>query len=244
MANIRERYQNPVGGDTINLRLFTYNSNNLANVTGVSKVDIYFLDPTEVTETNLDGRRLVETITTITQESTGKYLIQLNLEEPKYCIGKYLDVWSLEFENEDCPASVENPFQIYPDLWYTTPIPVVYDFAFTFRPNRLRQGSKRYLIIEVTPNVPRGTDLARYYENLAIVADLNISIEELCGECVPVEEDLRLIVDNEPVDYREKRYGYFYLDTTDMDCAVYNVWFTLSLGENLYISDKSQLQIF
>ncbi len=241
----KERYQNPTSSSgQLNLRLFTYNSNNLANVVGVNKVDIYFFDPTEVTETNKDGRRLVETINTITQESVGKYLIQLNLTEPIYCIGNYVDVWSLEFENEECPATVENHFQIYPDLWYTTPIPIVYDFAITFRPNKLRQGSKRYLIIEVTPNVPKGTDLARYYENLAIVADLNISIAQKCGDCVPNEEDLRLIVDNQPVDYREKRYAYFMLDTSDMDCGIYDLWFQMAFGESLYISDRYQLQIY
>ncbi len=240
----KERYQNPTTTDTLNLRLFTYNSNNLQDVQSVSKVEIYFLDPTEVSETNRDGRRLVDTINVITQEDTGKYLITISMFQPKYTIGKYLDVWYLNFEGEESPATVSNPFEVYPDLWYTTPIPIVYDFAFTFRPNRLRKGAKQYLIIEITPNVPRGTDLARYYENLAIVSNLKISIEQKCGDCVPAEDDLRLIVDAAPVDYREKRFAYFLFDTSDYDCGIYNVWFELDFGESIYLSNKNQLQIF
>jgi len=244
MAALKERYQNPVCGDQLNLRLFVYNSNNFANVVCVNKVDIFYLDPNEVTEGNPEGRRLVETITDINQTDVGKYIINVSLDQPKYCIGKYRDVWSLQFEDEECPASIENPFQIYPDLWYTTPIPIVYDFAIVFRPNKIRQGSKRYLIIEITPNVPKGTDLARYYENLAIIADLKISIEQHCGDCVPCEQDLRLVVDNDPVEIREKRYGYYFIDTTDMDCGIYNVWFDLAFGDSLYRTEKYELQIY
>lgn len=245
MAN-KQRYQNPTCGDTVTLRLFTYNSNNLRNVTAVDKVEIYFLDPKEVSVSNPDGRRLVQTITTasVVQEATGKYQIAVDLTQPKYGIGKYLDIWTLKFEGEECPATVENPFQVYPDLWYTTPIPVVYDFSFQFRPNSLRKGSKRYIIIEVMPNVPRGTDLARYYENLAIASDLRVSIAQKCGDCVPAEADLRLVVDRALVDYREKRHGYYFLDTTDLDCGIYDVWFELAFGESTYISDKMVLNIF
>ena len=57
----KERGQNPVVGDTVNLKLFTYNSNNRIDIAEVSKVDIYFLDPEERTAANPDGRRLVET---------------------------------------------------------------------------------------------------------------------------------------------------------------------------------------
>ena len=48
----KERYQNPAIGDAINLRFFTYNSNNPTNVFNVEKVDIYYLDPHEKTEKN------------------------------------------------------------------------------------------------------------------------------------------------------------------------------------------------
>ena len=109
MAN-KQRYQNPTTGDTVALRLFTYNSNNLNNVQSIEKVEIFFLDPVEVSESNKDGRRLVETITTITQEDTGKYLISVLMEQPRYTIGKYLDIWHLQFEGEESAATIENQF--------------------------------------------------------------------------------------------------------------------------------------
>lgn len=244
MAAIRERFQNPTCGDTVKLRLFTYNQNNLTNVNNVVKVEIYHLDPAARMESNPHGRRLVETLTDVTQEDVGKYLAEIALESPKYVIGRYVDVWYLEFEGEECGATVENVFDIYPDLWYTTPIPVVYDFGFSFRPNRLRKGSKRYIIIEVTPNVPKGSDLGRYYENLAIASDVRVTIEMKCGDCVPQEEDLRIIVDRASTEYREKRFAYYFLDTTDMDCGVYDIWFELAMGENVYVSEKNQILIF
>ena len=244
MAATKERFQNPVCGDTVILRLFVFNSNNLANVDSITKVEIFFLDPAEVSDTNKDGRRLIQEFTTVQQDDVGKYFIEITASSPEYTIGKYIDVWHLEFIGEDCPATVQNNFQLYPQLWYTSPVPVVHDFSFTFRPNRIRSGEKRYIIIEITPNVPRATDLARYYENLAIVSDLKISMEMNCGDCVPQEQDLRLIFDKESVTMREKRLGYFQIDTADMDCGIYNVWFQLELGGNVYISDKQQLQIF
>ena len=60
MSKTVERYQNPSVGDSIKLRLFTYNSNNLADLLSISKVDIYYLDRELVSDTNPDGRRLVE----------------------------------------------------------------------------------------------------------------------------------------------------------------------------------------
>ena len=113
-----------------------------------------------------------------------------------------------------------------------------------FRPQKLRKGSKRYLIIEINPNVPKGTDLQRYYENLAIVSDLKVSIEQKCGTCVPQEQDLRMVVDRASVDYREKKFGYFMLDTNEMEVGIYDVWFEMEMGENTYISDRFQLQIY
>ena len=71
-----------------------------------------------------------------------------------------------------------------------------------------------------------------------------MSIELACGNCVPAEQDLRLIVDRSLVDYREKGYGYYFLDTTDYDEGIYNMWFTLSFGENVFVSDKNSFQIY
>jgi len=166
------------------------------------------------------------------------------LEQAVYTIGRYSDVWTVEVESGETEAQIENSFEIFPDLWFTSPVPVVYGFDFSFRPNKIRQGSKNYLIIDITPNVPKTSDLNRYYQNLAIVSPLKVSIEQECGECMPAEQDLRLVVDCELVELREKCVGYYYLDTTEMDCGIYNVWFQMDFGDTVHISDKQQVQIY
>ena len=242
---LKQRYQNPVVGDTVRLRLFFYNSNNFANVSNINSISIYRVEDGQSTN-DANARTLIQTIpgTSVVQEATGKYYIDVELSA-SYTIGTYVDVWDVDFESSyENQSTVTNIFQVYPDLWYTTPIPVVYDFNFTFRPSRLRQGSKRYIIVEVVPNVPQGTDLQRYYENLAIVGDLKVSIEQRCGECLPKEADLRLIVDKAEVDYREMQFGYYQIDTSDYEVGIYDIWFELDLGDNIYISERNQLQIF
>jgi hypothetical protein len=92
--------------------------------------------------------------------------------------------------------------------------------------------------------VPKGTDLQRYYENLAIRGNLKISIEQRTGTCLPFETDLRMVVEKADMDYREKLYGYYMLDTTDLDIAIYDVWFELDFGDSVYISDRQSLQIY
>jgi hypothetical protein len=239
---VKERTQNLTCGDTVNLRLFTYNSNNRRDVVSIESVDIYTEDATQP-----NGWRLVKSIdgSEVTREDTGQYVLQVELSDPLYTIGAYRDVWTVTFESGECAtAQIQNFFQVLSDLWFTTPIPPIYDFRFDFRPNKLRKGSKRYIVIQVVPNVPRGSDLLPYYENLAIVSDLRVSIEIACGECVPAEQDLRLIVDRTLVDYREKGYAYYFIDTTDYDEGIYNIWFELAFGENLYDSDKNSFQIY
>jgi len=242
----KERYQNPIVGDEINLRLFTYNSSNLQDVVSVDEVNIYFLDPNNKTVDNPDGRRLIDTIdgSAVTLESTGTHLITLSTEVAKYTIGKYVDVWSVTLVEDQPAQTIENQFTLYPDLWYTTPIPIVYDFDFRFQPNKFRQGSKQFIIIEIIPNVPRSSDLERYYTNLAIVSDLKITIEQACGNCMPEEEDLRKIIDEESVDYRELKYGYYKFDTSELDCGIYNITFKLEFGDNIYISERMPIQVY
>jgi hypothetical protein len=99
-------------------------------------------------------------------------------------------------------------------------------------------------LIKVTPNVPQGADLVSYYENIAIVSDIRVSLEMACGECVPAETDLRLVVDRQLVEYREDRYAYWFVDTTQLDEGIYNVWFETTLGENTFVSEKFALQIY
>lgn len=244
---MKERYQNPVIGDELRLRLLSYNSNAQANVDSINKIDIYFLDPTEVTDANPDGRRLVQTIDTaqISNDSTGAYSTIITVESELYTIGNYLDIWEITLGGDT--TQIENSFSIYPNLWFTTTTPITYDFNFSFRPNRIRKGSIRWLTVEINPNVPNQKELISYYTNLAIIADISVSIEQECGDCVPAEEDLRSIVDEESIELREKCLGYYRLDTSedglDMAEGIYNIWFTLQLGDSTFISEKQQLQI-
>lgn len=242
----KERYQNPVVGDDINLRFFTYNSNNRSDVFSISKVDIYYLDSTLISETNVDGRRLVLTIDgeDVTAEDTGHYMVNTVLESDVFVIGRYLDVWTVVVRENETETMVEQQWQLYPDLWYTTPMPIVYDFTFDVRPNRIRQKSVKYLIIGIHPNVPRATDLERYYTNLAITSNVQIYIEQACGDCMPEEKDLRLVVDGASVELREKCQGFYLLDTTEMDCGIYNVYFKMEMGENIFYSDNQQIEIY
>lgn len=246
MTKTVERYQNPAVGDTIKLRLLTYNSNNLSDLYEIEKIEIYFLDPDYVSEENPEGIRLVDRFegNVVTQEDTGTYLIELPTETAKYTIGTYYDEWTVKAYQDQPHHAIRQKFEIYPNLWYSTPIPVVYDFNFRFQPNKLRQGSKQFLIIEILPNVPTAGDLRKYYENLAIVSDLKISIEQFCGDCMPSEKDLRTVVENASVDYREKRYGYYKLDTSELNCGIYDIWFTLEFGGNVYISDRYKFQVY
>jgi hypothetical protein len=242
----KQRNQNPTVGDTIDLRWIVYNSNNFKSVLEIQKVDIYFLDPNEKTTVEPCGKRLVETITPdkIITESEGNYLLSLTTSNPTYTIGAYQDIWTVVFETNDQATTVANNFRIYPDLWYTSTTPAVYSFDFHFQPNRIRQGSIKWLIIRIDPNVPTATELQRYYTNLAISADLKIWIAQACGPCVPPEEDLRLIVDGDDVTVRDKVFGFYKLDTTDMDCGVYDLWVQLEYAGNIDVSSKMQLLIY
>jgi len=243
-----ERYQNPTENDNVILRLFTYNSNNPASVLSVNSVSIYFHDETLRSEENPLGLRLITTVdgSNVVSDCVGHYNTTVYIDPTCFAIGHYTDRWNVTFETNEPPANIDNYFQVYPRLWYASSVPIVYDFNFTFRPNRLRKGSKQWLIAEVTPNVPTASDLARYYENIAIAGDLKIYIEFFCGVCVPQEEDLRLIVDGDCVQFREKLHGYYHLDmcALDMECGMYNVWFKLEFGDNCYVSDKMQFQVF
>lgn len=244
----KERFQNPSCGDDINLRLFSFNSNTKTNFYQIDKVEIHFLDQEEITAENPTGKRLVQSISgdEVVNNDEGEYVLTVNLTSPLYTIGKYVDVWFVKFdESQPCAESnISNYFEVFPSLWFTSTSPSIYDFSFYFKPNKVTKGSKRYIIIEVVPNVPKSEELERYYNNLAIISDLKIYLEKNCSNCLPVEQDLRLVVDGESVSFREKRFGYYFLDTTDLDVGIYDVWFELNYAENTFVSDRSQLQIY
>lgn len=241
---MKERYQNPTVDEEIRLRLFSYNSNNRANFSSIEKVEIYYLDETNKSSENPDGRTLIQTIdsTDVTQEDIGLYSIVFMTESPNYVIGNYLDIWYVTINNDS--TSIENKFSIYPSLWFTDTTPIVYDFNFSFKPNKLKKNSKRWLIIEITPNIPNESDLASYYMNLATISPFKIFISQKCAPCMPEEADLRLKVDGENVELRERCTGYYLLDTKDLDCGLYDVWFELEIGDSIYISDHQTLQIY
>ena len=243
---IKERFQSPSIGDTVNLRTFAYNANARSNFQSVLKVEIYFLDPGASVPDNEEGKTLYATIDgdSIQNPDVGMYLLPLDLVTGTYTIGHYHDVWYVVPVAGEEPEKIVNEFSVVPSLWFTNTAPIIHDFNFQFRPNRIRKGAMRYLIVEVTPNVPTKSDLLRYYTNLAIVSPITISIEKECGDCVPEERDLRLIVDKEPIEFRQDRNGYYFLDTTELEHGIYNVWFEMQLGESYYISDKEPLQVF
>jgi len=241
----KERNQNLVIGDNVTLRFFVWNEV-FADPHEMTQVDIYKLLDEEVTEDNPLGKRLVETVDAadIVKDDVGKYHIELALSGPLYTQGRYQDEWNIIFE-DTYPASLSPMnFEVGPDKWFTDSQPLVHDFSFSYRPNRIVQGSKKYIEIKVTPDVPRGTDKQRYYENIAIGGTIYFSMEQKCGECLPQEQDLRIIVENEEVTNRDGCMAYYLLDTRELDCGLYDVWFTLEIGENIYVGDKQPLQIF
>lgn len=241
----KERFQNPAVGDQINLRLFSFNANAPKDFESVNKVEIYFLDPNAITDTNKNGKTLVTTVSaaSVVQDRTGEYHITLDLEKDYYVIGEYLDVWYITIEGTET-MTISQRWDILPALWFTTPSPLAYDFTFDFRPNRIRKGSKRYLVINVTPNVPTAPDLCKYYAALIVTAPIKIYIQLECGQCMPESDDLRMIVEGDPVLYRERNDAFYQIDTANFDEGIYNVWFEMELGDNLYISEKQQLQIY
>lgn len=239
----KERYQNPVLGDTINLRLVSINSNNFSNLSSIDKVEIYHIDKCD--KNCPTSGTLIETISSgdVQNDATGQYYVQITPTSPTYPVGEFSDVWYLTTPNSQS-GKASKYFKIYTDLWYFGTLPPVYNFDFRFGPNRFRKGDKKYITIQIIPNIPKASDLIDFYENIAVVGDVAVSIEQACGPCVPKEEDLRLIVDKEQVVFREKAYGYYYLDTTDMECGIYNIWFDFDFANIHDISQKFQIQIY
>jgi len=247
---IKERNQNLVIGDEVKLRLFTYNSNHRQNVLSVQKVEIYYLDENSRTEDNPEGKILMKTIDgsdveLVEDNFGGHYSVDVLIQDQAFVIGKYLDVWEVVF-NTNQSGTVTNEFRVIPDLWFASDLPIIYDFSFGFRPNRIRYGERKWINIDIIPNVPNVSDLKRYYVNLAVSSPLKIYIEKTCGDCVPKEKDLRMVVDGELIQHRRGAEGSFFIDTENlgMECGIYNVWFEMEFGENKYISDNSQLQIY
>jgi len=246
---LKERNQNPLVGDTVRLKFFAFNGSDFADPDELQKVEIYKLYVVEATSENPLGRSLVQTVEAadIVKDDVGQYHIDLPLDVPLFTQGNFQDDWYVVFEEGSSVCQSPMSFRILPTIWFTDSAPIVHDFSFEFRPNQVVIGSKKYLEVTVRPDVPRGTDKQRYYENMAVAGLLYLSIEQKCGDCLPEEEDLRLIVDREQITERDGCTGYYLLDTTedsDFDCGLYNVWFEARLGPNIFISDKQPIQIY
>ncbi len=246
MAAINQRNQAPVVGDTVRLKFFSFNGGDFADPSEVQSVEIYKLFDVDATTENPFGRTLIATIVAadIVRDDCGKYHVDIVLASPAYSAGRYQDDWDIIFEVDSPVATSVMDFQVFPSTWFTDSMPIVHDFSFDFRPNRVRKGSKKFLEVRLTPDVPRGTDKQRYYENMAAAGQIFISIEQKCGDCLPAEKDLRLIVDRICITERDGCGGFYFLDTNDFDCGVYNVWFEACLGTNTFVSDMQPLQIF
>lgn len=243
---IKERSQNLVVNDTVVLRLFVLNSNQYADIQSIDSISVYYLDPTAITEANPRGKTLFSSlnISDVVHDATGKYSINLLLSSPSFVIGEYTDEWNVIYDSSSSLSTIENSFKIYPNLWITSSKPLIYDFDFKFYPNRITSGSVKYLTVNILPNVPRGTTLEKYYENLAIVSDVSITLIQRCGACIPKEEDLRTIIDEESMTFKDRNKGYYLLDTTDMDCGIYDVIFKMTFGDTTHVSTRGQLEIF
>ncbi len=259
--SIKERYQSSVLGDTINLDFYAYNNNNLVYVYEIQKVEIYFLDPSQITDNNKDGKRIKEILypPDIIHLSTGHYRSELELNDNLYEIGKYVDIWYVKFnEYEQTFSKITNNFEIHRELNQTHDRPFLYDIHFSFSPKKIVKNSKRYLKIGFYPTVHSdiGTkslpqdQLDQFYYNLKTCGNLYIKIEmiEGCGfiDGIP---DANIITDPEwtLVDIRGDNEGCFLLDSTDngdYDIGIYNVQFKAEIQGQEIISDKFYLQIY
>lgn len=245
---MKERFQTPNVGDTVKLRFLVLNSNQFKNANSIERVEILKVDDKKPMDQDL--WTVVEEFdgSAVTNNAEGQYELDVELTDPTYIVGKYVDRWHVTFEqfeeDQNEISTINQFFEVIRDLWMTTPVPLVYDFSFKFKPNKFRKGAKQHLIVDVSPNVPTASEMQQYYLNLAVNSPIRISIEQRCGDCVPVEEDLRLIVDCELVELREFCRGFYFLDTSEMNLGIYDVWFQLEFAQSIFISPRSQLQIF
>lgn len=243
---MKERYQNLVCGDTIRLRLYTFNSNEKKDVNSIESVTIYYHDPLEITTENPQGLRLIATIESndIVHDSDGSYYVDIITTPLNYLIGDYTDTWKVQFEDGECfSESIKNTFKIIPDSWYASEIDLPESYQIFFRPNRFIKGTKRNLICEIIPNVPKASDLEKYYKILNATGEIRISIAAICGPCLPAEKDLRLVVDREIITNKQGCNFYYFLDTEEMNIGIYDVWFEINIGENTFITESNQIQI-
>lgn len=257
----KERYQSPTLGDVLNLDFYSYNNNSLTSVQEFSNIDVYFLDPTQVTENNPQGRRikLIITPNNITEISTGHYRAQITLDDNLFEIGNYIDVWRLKFNNYDNNfIKVENQFKIHTDLRETQDRPYIYDVTWSFSPKKIVLYSKQYLKIGFFPAIHSdiGTKyineklIERFYFNLKNTGNLFIKIDLIEG-CNYNEESPCANTITEPewdqVEIRGDNEAYYLINSTEdgnYNIGIYSVQFKILIDSQEIISPRFYLQIF
>lgn len=261
--SIKERYQSSILGDTLNLDLYAYNNNSLINLYEIQKIEVYFLDPTQVSDSLPDGRRIKQIIypLNITNLSEGHYTTQLELNSSLYEIGNYIDIWYVKFyDYETSFNQIVNNFKIDRELPGIVDRPFLYDVSFSFSPKKITKDSKRYLKIGFYPTVHGdiGTKtigeelLDKFYYNLKTTGNLYVKIEmiEGCGfQENTLYKDLNIITDPEwsTVEIHSDNEGYFLIDSTDngdYNIGIYKVKFKIEIQGQEIISDPFFLQIY
>jgi hypothetical protein len=250
----KERYQSLTLGDDVNLDFYSYQNNSLINVSEIQKIEVYFLDPNNITSSNIDGRSIKKIIpsTDITQINTGHYRAVLTIDDNLYEIGDFIDVWFVRYNTFDSDFfPVINQFKVFSDLRETWDRPFVYDVDFSFDPKKIVSGNKKYIRIGFFPNIQIEKDIIdRFYFNLKTTGNLFIRIEQIegCG----FDPDLPAFnVKTDPewdqVDIRGDNEAYYLIDSTDNGdyvLGIYAVQFKILIDGQEIISPKFYLQIF
>lgn len=258
---IKERYQSPVLGDTLNLDFYSYNNNSLTSVNELGNIEVYFLDKTQLSDNNPNGKRikLIITPNNITELSTGHYRAQINLDDNLFEIGDYIDVWNIKFNDYDSTFyKVENQFRIHTDLRETHDRPFVYDVSWSFNPKKIILYSRRYLKIAFKPSIHDDIGrkyineslIDRFYFNLKNTQNLFIKIELIEG-CDYNEDCLYANIITDPewdrVEIRGDNEAYYLIDSTEdegiYNLGIYSVQFKILIGGQEIISPKFYLQI-
>lgn len=255
------RYQNPVLGDTLNLDFYAFNNNRPVDVQEFDRVDIYFLDPAEITTDNTDGRIIKASVSAsnIQQVETGHYRLPVLLTDTLYQVGNYVDIWYAKYNSDDPDFyPVENQFKVFTSLRETHGEPFVYDVDFKFSPKKVVKGTKRYLTISFRPVVH--TDIGdrfveeeildRFYYSLRSTGNVYIRLElfEGCGYSTNPYMNIKTDPEWTPIEIRGDNEAYYLLDVTedqdDFDIGVYWAQFKVEIQGQTIISPKFYLQIY
>ncbi len=255
---IRERYQNPIVGDTVRLKSFIYNSNVKDNVSSISSIDVFFLDPDRISPSNPDGRILMASFSSaqVSNPSIGEYYVDLVTNGSDFRVGSYIDRWNIVFESTDQnPGVIENKFNLYRDLWYVSPEPIIYELGFDYEPHKIFRLSKKYIRVDIEVYAPDEDIKANYYYYLLTLSQIYVRIVQDEGDGYdPVDTSKNVLYDWSLVHYRETTRGYYLLDTTvdprpwrlnqPWGLGIYLVQFKANLGETIQLSPQFRLQIY